>query len=287
MKLGLIIALFFSTQLAFAQRIMGEIELLGFLLGQHRKAVHAELGPPIEKRQTTDKWIYEFHKLTPDTSAYVLFKYPSWDTTRIYAIQISGQRFEDMHPFRGLKLGANLTEVTQVFGKSNDVETLTDPPLDIHYYEHKNYSFEIDRSKRLKGIQIYGKILANTVEEKMASIHGFRNAILTKNVDSLLQYLSPDVTVFANGKEARFSGAAREEFKKSESPLVQALLGETNSVYYAFAKERAEGEGELKAFGEGNNMFSVYKFYDSEHISEIIFYPHAGVWKVFEIRFRK
>ncbi|HYG04547.1 MAG TPA: hypothetical protein VD927_19000 [Chryseosolibacter sp.] len=287
MKQILFFTLFLSCYIASGQRILGEIELVGFLLGQHRHAVHAELGPPIEKRQTEDKWIYEFHKLTPDTSAYVLFKYPSWDTTRIYAIQISGDRYDHMHPFRGLKLGASLNEVTQVFGKSNDIETITDPPLAVHYFDQKNYSFEIDRSGRLNGIQIFGKILSNPVEKKMATINGFREAVISKNVDSLLHYLSPDVKIIASGKETPFSGAAREEFKKANSPFVQKLLGEMNSVHYAFSKERAEGEGELKTFGEGNNTFTVFKFYDSEIISEILFYPHAGKWKVFQIHFRK
>lgn len=282
------IVLLLMSQLATAQHVHigGEVELAGFLIGQYRRAVHHELGKPIESRVTDDKWIYEFHKLKPDTSVYALFKYAAWDTTRVYAIQVNGDKFDEMHAFRGLKLGASLDAVTKVFGKSNEVETVSDPPLNVHYYDNKNYSFEIDKSGHLFGIQIYGKILSNKVTDKLASLHGFKNAVITKNVDSLMHYLSPDVEIISEHKELAIAGSARAEFTKN-TEFMHKLLGETNSVWYAFAKERVEGEGELKTFGEGNHHFTVFKFYESEVLSEVIFYPHAGKWKVFEIKFRK
>lgn len=280
-----ILFLVLCSLLANAQHVDGEVELAGFILGQYRKAIRHQLGKPIETRITEDKWLYEFHKLKPDTSVYALFKYPVWDTTRVYAIQINGKRYDEMHSFRGLKLGAPFEAVTKVFGKSHDTETVDDPPVVVHYYEHKNYSVEIDKSGHLFGIQIYGKILNNKVNTKMASINGFRNAVISKNVDSLLHYLSPDVEIISGHKEIAITGAARDEFKKS-TEFIHKLLGETNSVWYAFAKERAEGEAQLKTFGDSSDQFTVFKFYESEVISEMLFYPHAGRWKVFEIKFR-
>src|SRR5688500_6515916 len=102
----LFLVLIFFSQGVFAQSIDGEIELAGFILGQYRKAVHSQLGPPFETRKNDKGWIYEFHTIKPDTSVYVLFKYAVWDTTRIHSIQLTGDRYDEMVPFRGLKLGS-------------------------------------------------------------------------------------------------------------------------------------------------------------------------------------
>ena len=269
----------------FAQ-VQGEVELAGFMLGQSRKSIHKELGKPIERRITDDKWVYEFHALHKDTSVYALFKYAEWDTTRVYSIQVNGDHFPEMHTFRGVKLGTKADDVFKFFGKSDEVEKVDDPPLTIHYYHHKNFSFEIDNTGHLYGIQIYGKILNNKPKEGVASLDGFRHAVVSKNLDSILVHITPDIRIYHGKAAFGIEGGARHEFHKPESEFVSRMLGETGSVWYAFAKELAEGHGEIKNHGEGVQSTIVYKFFDSSILSEIVLYPHAGRWKVHEIKFR-
>src|SRR5687768_11625940 len=151
MKKILAIVLFYTTCSMHAQPIEGEIELAGFVLGQYRAVVYHQLGPPIQQQHTDDGWIYEFHLLKPDTSVYALFKYAQSDTMRIYSIQINGQRYEEMHPFRGLKLGARKEAVNRVFGHFDTTDTIKDPAVVIQYYPGKNYSVEIDKAGYLYG----------------------------------------------------------------------------------------------------------------------------------------
>jgi hypothetical protein len=273
------------TTATWAQEIDGEIELAGFLLGQYRTAVHTQLGPPIQRSVSEDGWIFEFHALKPDTSVYVLFKYTQADTTRIYAIQLNGDRYEEMIAFRGLKLGATKTEVQHVLGMPDKTETIADPPIDLQYYPNKNYSVDITRQGRLFGIQVFGNILDKKPASAPSS-KSFRNAVMSRNVDSLLVHLAPDVEFHKHGKVIRYSGSAREEFRKKDSELIRCLLGEKESVRYAFTTERAEGTPELKPVLEGNRLISVDKFFDSSVISEIVFKPHAGKWKVAQVNFR-
>jgi hypothetical protein len=268
-----------------AQEIDGETELGGFLIGQYRSAVHTQLGSPIQRSVSEDGWIFEFHTLKPDTSVYILFKYAQPDTTRIYAIQLSGDRYDEMIAFRGLKLGATKTEIEHALGKPDKVETITDPPMDLHYYPNKNYSVDITHQGRLFGIQVFGNILNNKPKIQPSS-QPFRKAVLSKNVDSLLIHLAPDVEFHKQGKVIRYSGSARNEFQKKDSEWLQCLLGEKESVFFVFATERAEGSAELKTTLAGNDQISVDKFFDSNIISEIVFKPHAGKWKVARINFR-
>lgn len=282
----IITALLFLSHGTFAQQIEGEVELAGFVLGQYRKTVHTQLGPPIQQRHTEDGWIYEFHLLKPDTSVYALFKYAQWDTTRIYAIQINGEHDDEIKPFRGLKLGAKKELVNHVLGAFDKKEVVDDPPVVVQYYPHKNYSVEIDNHGNLYGIQIFGNILNNKPAHHGPSIRQFRNAILTRNIDSLVACLSPDVELYKGNKILRYTGAARSEFKKHDSEFVKLLLGETGSVWYVFAKEMAEGTSETRLHPEHQKMTVVDKFFDSSVISEVVFIPHAGKWKVFEVKFR-
>lgn len=282
---SLIIA--FIAHITLAQTIEGEIELTGFIVGQYRKAVHSQFGKPLQRMDTGDGWIYEFHAIEPDTSVYALFKYPVWDTLRIYSIQLNGHQYHEMHPFKGLKLGADKTQIDQVLGAFNHTDTIDNPTVIIQFYENKNYSVEVDEKGKLYGIQIYGSIQGNKPTESMPSIEGFTNAILTKNVDSLLLYLMPDVELYVDNKVVTYAGAARDEFKRKESELVKYLLGKKESVHYAFSKEKAEATPELRLFTEKKMTTTVYKFYQSNILSEIVFMPHAGRWKVYEITFKK
>lgn len=270
----------------YAQTIQGEIELNGFLLGQYRTAVHHQLGKPIQRIDTDDGWIYEFNLIKPDTSVYALFKYPQWDTLHVFAIQINGHALPEMHPFKGLKLGADRTAVIKALGPSQETDTLDNPRVIIQSYRNKNYSVEIDEAGKLYGIQIYGSILNNKPTEVVPSLDGFMKAIVSKNTDSLLLHLMPDVEAYVADRVITFTGSARSEFTNRKSELVERLVGRKESIWYALTQEKAHGEPELRVYSERKISTTVYKFYDSKILQEIVFMPHADRWKVYEIRFR-
>jgi hypothetical protein len=277
---------FLLANTVYAQNIEGEIELDGFVLGQSRVAVHSQLGHPIQRVDTDDGWIYEFHAIRPDTSVYVLFKYPAWDTLRIFAIQLNGRLYKEMQPFKGLTLGSSRDEVSRALGPFNATDTIDNPNVVIQSYKDKNFSVEIDEDGKLYGIQIYGSIQNNKPKEDIASIDGFTRAVLSKNVDSLLLHLMPDVEFYVNQKVVTYRGAAREEFRRRDSELIRYLLGKEASVWYAFQREKTEATPEIRFYAEIKSTTTVFKFYKSEVLSEIVYKPHAGRWKVYEIAFR-
>lgn len=278
-------ALLFFLPDAFAQQVEGETELAGFVLGQSRKNAHAQLGRPFQISKHSDGWVSEFHVIKPDTSVYVVLKYSPTDTSKIYAIELVGEPFAEMHPFRGLKLGDSKEKVFATLGKSERSEIVDDPPLTTHYYNNENYSVDIDDKGMLYGIQIFGNILEHKPVGN-PSIKHFRDAVMKKNIDSLVSWLSPDAEMHKSGKVVTYSVGARAELANPNSEFTKLLLGETGSVYFTFAKEYAEGTSESRMHPELNQMTIVDKFFDSNTISEVIFHTHAGRWKVYEIIFR-
>jgi hypothetical protein len=285
MKRILTFLLFFSNT-AFSQEIGGETELCGFILGQYRKTVHHQLGPPFKQETTDENWLFEFHTIKPDTSVYALFKYASWDTTRIYSIELNGDYYEEMHPFYGFKLGAPREKADHALGMYHDTDTIDDPPIITQYYKNKNYSIDIDDRNRVYGIQIFGNIIKASPRENEPSLHAFKKAVVTKNVDSLLLNLAPDVKVYHKNKVISYTGAARTELKNNDSDLVKYLLSPTNSIWFVFNKEMAEGAPSVRTDNETKTTVHFYKFFDSNIISEIAFIAHAGKWKVHQIKFR-
>jgi hypothetical protein len=282
-KLAFALLLFFPD--ALAQQVEGETELAGFVLGQFRKNVHAQLGPPFQSSLHTDGWLSEFHKIKPDTSVYALFKYNPADTTRIYAIELVGDKFPEMHSFRGLKLGDTKEKVSSVLGKFDRTETVDDPPVTTYFYNNENYSVDIDDRGLLYGIQIFGTILEHKPVGS-PSVKHFKAAVVTKNIDSLVSWLAPDVEFHKGGKVVTYQVGARAELSNANSEFTKLLFGETGSVHFAFAKEYAEGTSESRLHPELNQMTMVDKFFDSNTIAEIVFRTHAGKWKVYEVIFR-
>jgi hypothetical protein len=261
------------------------VELAGFVLGQYRKTVHASLGSPFQIKKHEDGWISDFHALKADTSVYAVFKYQASDTSRIYGIELIGDPDQEMHPFKGLKLGASKERVNQLLGQTDRTESIDDPPVTTQFYNHRNYSVDIDDRDLLFGIQIFGNILD---QEPVGdpSVIGFKNGIVTRNIDSVLYWMTPDVEIHKGGKVYQYTTGARRELSRSDSEFTLLLMGETNSVWFAFAKELADGTSGSRLHPTLNQTVMVDKFFDSSTISEIVFKPHAGKWKVFEIKFR-
>lgn len=264
---------------------LNQLELTGFFLGQYRKAVHAQLGAPIKRINTEDKWIYEFHNLNADTSAYALFKYAAKDTFRIHSIQINGHYLEGMHDFLGLVLGDSRDKVDKLFGTPSEIKVIDNPRVDVLYYANRNYSVEIDENGKLYGIQIFGGFKERP-KSPTPKIEGFRNAVVSGDVDSLIFFMCPDVELYKEDRVISFIGSMRDEFKRKDSDLIKLLLGKSNSVHEVFEKERIEPTVEMRLYTEKGGMSMVYKFHESKIIAEIVFMPYGGEWKVYEVRFR-
>lgn len=284
---ALFMCLLFISETVYSQVSKDQIELDGFMLGQYRNAVHNQIGQPAKRIDTNDGWIYEFHILKSDSSIYSLFKYSSSDTSRIKAMQINGIEYNEMYPFLGLKLGDSQELVRRALGDPTSFDSLKDSNILVQYYDKRNYSVKIDSENRICGIQIDG-FTNKRPKEGIPSLTPFQHAIISSNIDSLLNVISPDIEIYKDDKVISFVGAARSEFQKGESALVKLLLGPTKSVKAALLKEKNEPIVEMRLYPERKiNTATVFKFKKSRIISEIVFTPHAGRWKVYEIRFKK
>jgi hypothetical protein len=85
-----LLILLFATKQILAQDFM--TDLYGFRLGQYRVVPKNELGEIIQQGKFDDGFEYEIFLVEPDSSVYLIFEYPDYDTNIIWSIQITGPK---------------------------------------------------------------------------------------------------------------------------------------------------------------------------------------------------
>jgi hypothetical protein len=114
---------------------------------------------------------------------------------------------------------------------------------------------------------------------------GFRDAVIERNPEKLLNILMPDVEIYRADSTYTYRGAARTEIEDLDSPVSRLLLGSDGSVRSALMSLTTLPAPEERSYDNGQ-IGSVYTLPEDLPIREVVFVRFDGEWRVWEIAFR-
>ena len=256
-------------------------DLNGFRLWQFTSVVKAHFGNSFDSRKG-EGTIIEAFRVTD--KSYMVFERMQKRPENIFSIQITGYPTV-MKPFRGLVLGDPATKVAGVLGRPSRTKSLKEPPVTAHYYDNANYTIEIDSDNRLYSIRIsVSNDFMNKAELNFEVWNQFKKAVLAKDMTTILELVRPDVEIYKSGDVLAIKERYDDFCAKPDDKFANALFGERNSVYEELKK--TEPEGEMRV-AENVGVGQVFKFYKGQILKEIVFFPYAGKYRVYEIAFRE
>ncbi len=258
-----------------------QFQLNGFWLHQYKKAISPSLGKPFQTGKT-DYSTWEAYALS--SKSYMVFEFlkdkPHW----IYSIQITGAATE-MIPFMGLKLGDDESQVIATLGKPDKVKRVEDYKVNLYEYKDKNYTLEINDQRKIYSLRIteYNELF-KTVSRDSPDWKAFKKAILNKDLRGISEFFRPDAEIYINDEVLAIDKPFHSFFSYPAGKFYAALLKGERSVFKELQSTEPEAEIRLiENFGVG----LVYKFYKGVILEEIVFFPYAGKYRVYEIKFRK
>ncbi len=255
-------------------------DLNGFRLWQYKDSAEAYLDEPFATREG-DESVFEAYQVTD--SSYMVFEFWQKYPKNMYSIQITGYPTK-MLPFRGLVLGDPAKKVTDVLGKPSRTKKIQDPPVTLNHYGDANYTTEIDSEGRLYSIKVrVTDDFMNEAEVRPDEWERFRDAVLAKDMKAVLGLMRPDVEIFKDGKVISIKRRYEDFIKSPDSAFVKALIGDADSVLEELRATEPEGELRLATdVGVGQ----VFKFKKGKVLTEIVFFPYNGKYRVYEIAFK-
>ena len=263
--------------------LAGELQtdLNGFKLWQLKPAVTSTMGKPFDTF-TTDDSIVEAYRI--DDKSYMVFEYMKKYQNNIYSMQITGNTDKAL-PFMGLRLGDDITKVTNILGKPSHINKIESPKVSSYEFEGKNYTVEINDKDKLYSIKIFiTKDLLGKTTEPFKAWDEFKAAIVAKDNRKIIEMLRPDVEIYKSGKVLSINQKYADFIEHPDKDFIAALVGDNDSVLKEITE--TEPEGELRIH-EKVGVGEVYKFYKGKFLKEIVFFPYNGMNRVYEIQFRE
>jgi len=267
----------------FSQNI--ESELKGFKLRQYREVVEAEFGKPFQVNKFDDGFESEIYLIKADSSAYMIFEYPSWNKEIIYSIQIYGA-FENINPkFKGIKMGITENELIQIVGKPTSSKNIGEYGKMIEYL-NTNYSFEIDNSGKLASIKIvdnYDSLFPEPKVEKIPSFDKIKEILKSNNSKLISEILSPEMEIYVNGETLFFKENWGKEISSDNSLIFKTINELVKEIDKIDVTDENQYEENMR-LTLGENPKHVMKFKNGIKIKEIVFKWEAGKYLIWEIR---
>ncbi|NIP56426.1 MAG: hypothetical protein GWO41_00590, partial [candidate division Zixibacteria bacterium] len=218
-------------------------ELNGFRLWQYDTAADKHFGKPYKtfNREHTTIKAYGIN----DTS-YMAFEYMNEKyNSNIYSIQITGYP-TNMQPFKGIKLGDPISKVEKLLGKPSRSKPVSGTPYTINYYDELNFSTEYDDQGRLYSLRLYiTKEFMEAKEHTFETWQKFKSAVKKKDIKGLLGTLRPDVEIYKDNQTLKVNKRYSDFVAGPDKKIVQALIGDRNSVRQALLQSEPDGEMRL------------------------------------------
>jgi hypothetical protein len=258
-----------------------QFQLNGFWLHQYKKAITASLGKPFQTGKTANT-TWESYALS--SKAHMVFGFSKDEPNMISSIQIMGDEAE-MVPFMGLKLGDDKSQLMATLGKPDKIKRIEERNVDLYEYKNKNFSIEINEQGKICSVRItdYTELLKRAANN-FSYWKDFKRAILNKDFKGLAEFFRPDAQIYINGEVLDIDRAFRSFFFHPAGKFYDALLGGESSVLSEIQDGEPQAERRITL---NSGVGHVYKFYTGTILEEIVFFPYAGTYRVYEIKFRK
>lgn len=264
-----------------------QVELNGFLLGQHRSVVDATFGAPVHVENGSDGWVDRVFYTDSTETAYMVFGFTPERPDYVASIQLTGRYQQSQTPFGGLSLGAKADDVTAVLGAPTDRVSIPDWIAERWEYPERNYSVEVDTTGQLVSIRLTGyKGIPVRPDADSNPLQDLVAALRSRDPRGVMMVLAPDFEIYRTGEVFRYEGAALSELADSTGMLWNLLVGESRSLRAVLGSaDTAAVEVNVRLTETGLTGL-VYKFPETSPLQEIFFISYAGRWTAWEITFR-
>lgn len=261
--------------------IATEISLNGFRLQQFVNIAPGVLGAPLQSRETEHLGMTAY---PVDANSFMVVTHHKSHPHNISKLQLTGSATSAL-AFKGLTLGDPKDKVLSVLGPPDEIEKINEPKVSLYRYRARNYTVELDESDRLYSIQIF---MTTELNEKRDVTKDdwkdFKAAVISKDVQKVLEMMRPDVEIFKSGKTLSIRTRYSDFVQNPDKEFISALLADSDSVLRELMQSEPEEEIRLVMdFGVGK----VFKFKKGKILDEIAFFPYNGRYRVYEIAFRE
>ena len=275
-------ALLLCTIAVSAPASAGEnvVELGGWRLQQFRELADSTLGGPFRTIEESGRQSKAYRI---GDGAYMVFGQDQIQPANIGSLQLTGTVAPGL-TFKGLTLGSNKGDVVAALGQPSREIEIPDPHVTRLEYDGRNYSVEIDQDRKLYSILVHTTpdfMAAPTQDE--GPWDGFVRTLRTKDANGLIQLFRPDIEIYKGGEtlaiRARFS-----DFMASPDPRIMDAFMSDETGVARFVRD-FEAEENVRVT-ENMGVGLVYKFPPESCLQEVVFFPYAGRYLIYEVAFR-
>jgi hypothetical protein len=279
----ILIILFLNSSFIFSQDIITELN--GFKLRQYKEAVKSEYNKPFQVNNFDDGFVAEIFLIKPDSTAYVIFEYPSWNKEIIFSIQIYGA-FKEIDPqFKNIKMGISEIELTKIVGKPSNSKEIGEYGKVLEY-ENTNYSFEINKSGKLASIKIvdnYNEIYPKPNVEKLPSLEKIKSILNSNNSKNISEILSPEIEIYLENETLFFKQSWEKEINSDFSTIFKNISEIIKGINEVNSSDENQYEENMRLV-IGENPKHVLKFKTGIRIKEIVMKWENGKYLIWEIK---
>lgn len=277
MKAILLIALLLVSPLANSAQ---ELDLNGFRLWQLKDAIRHSFKKQ-NREIDTERSTVEIYEL--DKHSYMAFEYSKIYPNHVSTIQLTGKN-ERAHIFKGLKLGDKAEKVVDILGKPTEIDKISKPNYQQYYYDNANYSIEFDDNQKLYSIRLsVTKEIMELERVDKKYWERFEKAVKSRNLNSIIDRLMPDVEIYIDGKTLSIGRKYSEFLKAPGKQFQDVMLNSERSVYIGLKESKSESR--VRIFDK-QGIGMVHQFPEGKVLSEIVFLPYNGEFRVWEIKFK-
>lgn len=258
-----------------------QVELNGWRLQQFVKAMDSTYGEPykvIVEGGITSR----VHFI--DEQAYMVAGATDTFPNHIATLQLTGISAKPI-PFLGLQLGDPEEKVISVLGTPDTRVRIEDWKVTRYDYPGRNYSVELDDAGKLYSIRIISdaSVTSAIADDAFSPWAEFADALASRDTARILDQLRPDIEIYRHGRILDIDRRFRDFAENPDADFMSALVGESG-LLEAIADVRPD---ELVRVTEKMGVGLVFAFPADSTLEEIVFFPYAGRYRVYEIAFRE
>jgi hypothetical protein len=264
-----------------AQDTAYESELNGWRLLQFTQSVEPVLGKPFT---TKDDPPLHYRAYVLGDDAYMVFGTHDGQPQVIDSLQLTGTAAGDMLPFKGLKLGDDRGKVIAALGEPTSRTQIDEPKVTRWDYQGTNYSVELDSDDRLYSIRIgIGHGFMEPGDDSDEDWEKFVAAVRSRDPGRLLDRLRPDMEVYRDGEALAIRRRYSDLAASPDAAILDAFFSSTSGVLRYLDTCQAEANARAT---ETMGVGLAYKFNPECPLAEVVLFPYAGEYRVYEVAFR-